>query len=358
MKKPHGCFAAQQLPMAKLSSYHLSVKIERLIHSIKIALAVLLGFFAIKFIPLHLDQWLIITIVVVMSAQLNIGSMLQKSLLRFIGTLAGAGIALAAICFSSSTIFFISIVILSSALFGYLATSNKSYSDAGTLGAVTVIIILMGQAPTLFTAVDRCMEICAGIALSALISRFVFPIQASSHLRNTQANTLYLLKKYYIAIFSDDIREDYFALEESIAKLMIKQRKLALDAKHETKTFNASYFYQSLWCEREILRCITSMHHAYTATIATKTQLSHLQILPTLHGDICQALSEIANSIQAKKKLTITLPTTQQIKPLIQQLTQTCTFEEEIILASFLFSVSILIVRLNKLLELTNQMAN
>lgn len=125
---------------------------ERIIHSIKTALACLFGLALANLAQFAVDQWLIITIVVVMCGQVNVGSVLTKSKMRFLGTLSGSLIAaLTLAIFDNNRMVSAIIIALSSAGFSYIATSEKNYSDAGTLGAVTVIIILIGQNPSLYT---------------------------------------------------------------------------------------------------------------------------------------------------------------------------------------------------------------
>src|SRR5690348_15020341 len=63
---------------------------ERMIHSIKTGLACLFAYMLTQVVHFHVDQWIIITVVVVMCGQMSIGSILQKSYMRFLGTLTGS----------------------------------------------------------------------------------------------------------------------------------------------------------------------------------------------------------------------------------------------------------------------------
>lgn len=112
--------------MISLLFKNLSGSSERIIHSLKTAFACLLGFVCIKSIGFHTDQWLIITILVVMCAQINVGSVVQKSYMRFLGTLAGSVIAAITIVVLGTDPVVIAIVVTTSALlFSYLATAQK-----------------------------------------------------------------------------------------------------------------------------------------------------------------------------------------------------------------------------------------
>src|SRR5262245_30678746 len=62
----------------------------RIINSFKTALACLIGYGLVLWTPLPQSQWIVITILVVMSAQTSIGSLFIKAKMRFWGTVCGA----------------------------------------------------------------------------------------------------------------------------------------------------------------------------------------------------------------------------------------------------------------------------
>src|ERR1700733_10961786 len=104
---------------------------DRIIHSVKTALACLIGFAITKALHFYVDQWLIVTIIVVMCAQISVGSMIKKSYMRFIGTLSGSLVALATLLFFAQNEMAFAIVITIAALFfSYIATGEKNYSEA------------------------------------------------------------------------------------------------------------------------------------------------------------------------------------------------------------------------------------
>jgi uncharacterized membrane protein YccC len=138
------------------ASSYINIQFERIIHSIKTAFACLIGLLIIKLVGAPMDQWLIITVVVVMCGQINVGSVITKSYMRFLGTLTGSLFAgLTILVFGTEPLATAVVISLSAVMFSFIATSEKNYSDAGTLGAVTVIVILVGQHPTIITAMHR-----------------------------------------------------------------------------------------------------------------------------------------------------------------------------------------------------------
>lgn len=337
----------------------LSLDNERLIHSFKTAFACLVGFAITKSVHFYFDQWLIITILVVMCAQINVGSMLQKSYMRFLGTLAGSIIAAIILKIYGTDPIPIAITITAAAfIFSYIATGPSTINDAGTLGVVTITIILVGKNPTLMTAFARFVEISIGILIAAIVSQFILPIHARRHLRNLQAETIRQLRSYYLATFltNQTESEDYQELDEAIAKSLAAQRKLAADAKREPfgTAFNVNNFKKSLNCEKEILRSISFMHRAYQISPDSKILFSTVDFLPDFHKKICQALQDISNCIEQRisAKDKIFLPSIQLIKNAIDSTRSHSQVTDIIYVNSFLFCAEILIDELTQLVEL------
>lgn len=241
---------------------------ERLVHSAKTAIGCIIGLILAKMLGMVQGQWIVITIIVVMCSQLYVGSVLQRAYLRFLGTLIGCLFAIITILTTKDN--FLSIIVtisLSSFLFSYLATSNEKFMYAGTLGAVTTAIILLGQTHSVNFALQRLLEICAGIVIASIVSQFILPIHARSHIKRSQAKVLTQLKAYYLACFvTHDIEwaaNYYKELDESIIKSLSKQRQLAIEAVREPlgAAYDEKLFMQTLYCEKEILRAIDFMHY-------------------------------------------------------------------------------------------------
>lgn len=327
--------------------------IERVTHGIKTALACLIGFVITKSVHFNVDQWLIITIIVVMCAQISVGSVVQKSYMRFLGTLTGSIIAIGTLTyFGKNEIAFAIVISLSAMLFSYLATGPQGYNEVGTLGAATVVIILIGNNPTLFTAAERFIEISLGLLIAALVSQFVLPIHARRHLRETQAATIRQLREFYSTTLEEDV-DHYQILDEGISQSLIKQRKLSVDAGREPlgKAFNLNYFQQMLRSEKEILRSIAAMHHAFIASAGIKKLYSEKSV-QDFHDAVCTALENIAVCIE-NKKIAITLPDIQFLKDFIYS--QEIPPEKMIVLSAYLFSAEMLVIQLDNLAALVSE---
>lgn len=333
------------------------IDIERIIHSFKTALACLIGFVITKTFDYHFDQWLVITIIVVMCAQVNVGSILQKSYLRFLGTLLGTLVALLTVDLIGNNSIAISSVIAGAALFfSFLATGPNNMKEAGTLGAATVTIILLSPHPSVALALVRLVEITTGIVISALVSQFVLPIHARSHLQRSQKKNLQQLSEYYktmLVLDTEPTSTKINELEYGIVQSLTLQRALAKDAGHEIldTQFNPKRFQNFLQCEVEILRSINFMHLTFSQSKSVTHFLQTLDALPKFNNAILAALAQISDAIsQKKREQIIVIPSLQPLRQAIEQ--QHFSVEDRTNIDTFLFCGQVLIANLKKLAEL------
>lgn len=335
----------------------LRIDIERLTHSIKTTIACILGLLLAKLTGFSSGQWVVITIVVVMCAQLYVGSVTQKAYLRFLGTTLGCLFAaFIIISLGGSNLAIILAISLSSFIFSYIATGPIDLSTTGTLGAVTTIIIMLGQQPTLSFAAERFLEISVGIFIATLVSQFVLPIHARDHLRRTQATTLEQLRDYYTIVMTrltDSETIDVSDLEENIVKSLFKQRQLAKESLRERGlSFDTTHFMQYFYCERDILRSVSYMHNALVSVKKSGAPFITLPSLRHFNDTILQLLTTIIDAIHANIPPTshIHVPSLKNLKEELQKDT-TISREELIHIDGFLFSAEILV---NSIIKLAN----
>jgi uncharacterized membrane protein YccC len=330
---------------------------ERLVHAFKTGLACLIGFGVASILPFHANQWLIITILVVMCAQMNVGSVVNKSIMRFLGTFIGSLLAgLTLLAFGVNPIGIVVIVALSSMGFSYIATDEKNYSDAGTLGAVTVTVILLGVAPSYLNALQRFVEISLGILIATLVSQFVLPIRARDHLRRMQSKTVAQLGEYYQVTFVANPNEMVIQeLDEAIVKSLSAQRALAKQASREPfGAYDPLHFNNLLACEKEIFRSIVCMHYAGDMLPPGKNIFIEMPAIREFHNAICAAFGKISHGIEENKftETLISIPTIYPLKETIHQLRQTMDADDIIYLDGFLFCAEILLVQLTEMVLL------
>ncbi len=342
----------------KLSNFF---DIERLIHSIKTTIAALIGLLLSKIIGFSGGQWTVITIIVVMCAQIYVGSVIQKGYLRFLGTLVGCLFATIALVTMGNSLSSIAITIgISGFLFSYIATTQENLVYAATLGAVTTTIIMLGQQPTVLYAGERFIEISIGILIATLVSQFFLPIHARTHLRRIQGKTLAQLRERYIACMVDhhlnDETYNYEELDEGIVNLLMKQRQLAKEAVREPlgESYDPELFLQSLYAEKEILRCIDFMRNALLHMQNNDVILTQSDALKKFNDDTVKALDVIIEAAQAEKykEMHIHAPTLVNMKKNLMPYFTSAKPEDWLYINGFLFGAELLIENLTRLAKL------
>ncbi len=245
---------------------------DRLVHSLKTAIALLFGLLISYLFKLPLQgRWVVITILVVMCAQSRVGAILQKSYMRFLGTVIGASVASLTLWLVYPNVAFtILILCLATAAFSYIADSPSTWSEAGPLGAVTLIIIVISPNPNFYTVMSRFLEINLGIIIALLVSRFIWPLHSRTQLRYIVIDTLSNLKELaqqlekFTPTNEDTNDKSYEVFENKILNNIGVQKKLFTEVMSESfgRSNLAINFKNILDAEREILRCITLIRNA------------------------------------------------------------------------------------------------
>ena len=246
---------------------------DRLVHSLKTAIALLFGLLISYLFKLPLQgRWVVITILVVMCAQSRVGAILQKSYMRFLGTVIGASVASLTLWLVYPNVAFtILILCVATAVFSYIADSPSTWSEAGPLGAVTLIIIVISPDPNFYTVMSRFLEINLGIIIALLVSRFIWPLHSRTQLRYILIDTLQNLKalaqkleEFTFTSSDDNNTKPQEIFENKILNNIGIQKKLFKEVMSESfgRSNLEKTFKNILDSEREVLRCITLMRNA------------------------------------------------------------------------------------------------
>lgn len=245
---------------------------DRIVHSLKTAIALLLGLLISYLFKLPLQgRWVVMSILVVMCAQSRVGAILNKSYMRLLGTVIGASVAGLTLWLVYPNIALtILIVCIATAVFSYIADSPSTLSEAGPLGIITIIIILVSPNPNYYTVISRFSEISIGIIIALLVSRFIWPLHSRTQLRYILIDTLQNLKglaqkfEEFTRTNNDNNEKPQEFFENNILNNMGIQKKLFKEVISESfgrSNLNET-FKSILDAEREILRCITLMRNA------------------------------------------------------------------------------------------------
>lgn len=334
---------------------------ERIVHGIKTAFACLISLVLVQLVGLSGGQWITITVLILMCAQIYVGSVLQKVYIRFLGTVGGCIFATLTVLTTNPTPTVVAVAMgLSSFVFSYIATGKGSLSYAGTLGATTTAIILLGQsAPTITLAGARFLEISAGILIATLVSEFILPSHVRTHIRQVQAKTLEQLRDYYMAnivAHQENAASDDQALDEAIIGSLATQRQLAPEAKREHRGpfFDMEQFTQTLYYEKETLRAIVFMHRALNELGKIKDIMSIIGLPSMCHFNetVLRAFDRLVQAAKAPPGLPhkqIDSAATDAVKKDLETTIQAASQETWLFLYVFVFAAETLAKCLNNL---------
>lgn len=340
----------------------------RVIHGIKTAIGCLIGVGIEKYFDWPSGQWVPITVMVVMSAQTHFGGAVRKAAMRLFGTVGGVATAVFVLwLLGSNIVVTLCTIFLASIIFTYIASEHGDISYAGTLGGVTVILVLSGQQVNIEMALQRGLYIVIGIVIALLVSRLIFPIHARDRLRYHIALTLRNLSGLYLAAVNPksllNQKGDYTSdLNSKITKDIAAQPQLVDEAIIGSREFAAkkSIFTAILSSEQSLSRLVNLMYLSIRETISPAIIKIQLTQIAWIHEIISSNFNHLANCLE-----TTELP---QNKPnLIEALTKITNAAEElpkgtkthqlIVEHSFLFLMEQLIKELEtmeKLIEKAN----
>jgi uncharacterized membrane protein YgaE (UPF0421/DUF939 family) len=234
---------------------------DRIINSLKTGVACFLGLLITEIPGFRgMSQWIVISIVVVMSSQINLGGVIKQSYVRIIGTIGGAIVAgISVLFFAHQQLILWLILLISCMFFTYIASGKGDTKRAGTLGAVTAIMILLTSPPNFQVLLWRPVEIVIGIMIALMVTIFILPIQATVRLKSNLGSALEELRNLFLiedGLSSYDLSQAK-KMEEHISSAFVEQRDLMKDSKteHHNK-IKKSTLYELMTYEHKLYRAI------------------------------------------------------------------------------------------------------
>lgn len=290
---------------------------DRLVHSLKTAIALLFGLLVSYFFKLPLQgQWVLISILVVMCAQSRVGAILQKSYMRFLGTVIGAIVASLTLWLVYPNVVCTTLILcVATVLFSYIADSPSAWSEVGPLGAVTLVVIVVAQNPSFSTVISRFLEINLGISIALLVSRFIWPLHSRTQLRYILIHTLDELKNLakqleeFTSVKADKTDKSYELFEDKVLSYIGTQKKLFDEVMRETfgRSNLGQIFKNILYGEREILRGINLMKNALMhfsdQDILQLNQQPHVQKIYQMNQNLFQIGIDILKDQKNKREV-------------------------------------------------------
>jgi hypothetical protein len=291
------------------TKFHWHLNYHRTIHSVKTAIACLIGVGIGQYYNLPSGHWIPITTMVVMSAQTHFGGTLRKAYMRFLGTISGIVVAIAVLwVFGNDIVAIICTIFLASIICTYVASSNRDISYAGTLGGVTVLVTLTGGNVGVEVAIQRGLYIVIGIVIAILISRIIFPIHARDRFRYHVAATLRNLQKLYcetvqMCVQSEQKQVDG-ELESIVAADISDQPRLIREAVAGSKVFASKkiFFTEIVNSEHQLNRLINLIYRSLCEIESPVRIKEHLAAVEDFHIIIEGGLNHLADCFEHVKQ--------------------------------------------------------
>src|SRR3990167_1684223 len=233
-----------------------------IIYISKIVFAIMIGYGIAPLLPWEHSSWLLITIVVVMSFHIAIGTQLHRGILRIVGTLLGALIGLVGILFNAHWIVKIFFIILMCYIFLMQTILYKNWRYVGVLACATFLIIITSPGNPITLAYQRIVEIMIGFVIAISVSLYVKPISASQHgVRLIQQNWKLFLELTH-KVLSESLRihsdtDEVHDYENKLRDNLVELHNLETSLKYEKHKNQQQYFNKMDRYQSAIYRYLT-----------------------------------------------------------------------------------------------------
>lgn len=290
--------------------------------------------------------WMSVTVMVVMSTQPNLGGAVDKALMRFLGTVIGAIIAIIIVAFIKNYIYELLLILPFIFLAVYFAGATK-YSYAGTLAGITLIIIMFNQQPGVQVAIYRAVEISLGIIISLVVNRFILPIRAETRLKESYSKTIAQIHDFFNILFIER-NQSHDKLREAIFHEFPKHLALIKELKYEKTAKQVQEFEKISLYIRRLYRYMIVMYE-YIEFFLDKPTIAKLDKDPTFvefKKYIMKSLDSVSNDIKKTKRISYKelLRFERHILPLLNEV-EVLNYKDE----SFVFYIKMFLDALKKL---------
>lgn len=221
----------------RLNDYFLTHH-ARYVHAIKYTVAFSLGYLAMLGFKDQYSFWILVTIAVVMSGQPVVGQLLQKSVLRIVGTVVGLLFGMFTFFIPQSAILLFLMVTFVAFFMAYqFAFRSEEVGQIGVLGMVTFALVAFLAQDSVHFALMRLLDTFIGILISFFVSLFIFPMTSRRMMMLTLSGACRDLHRFIEKVFVEgvDRRRDPTAnpLENSVIQGLAKVRTVIRSGKYE-----------------------------------------------------------------------------------------------------------------------------
>lgn len=175
----------------------------RIIHVLKISLALLIAHVINYLYPVPYFAWTSVTIVIIMLTLPQVGGTLEKSIQRVVGTVVGALYGIIILSLTAQPILIAGLVLLGIALTAYRAAGRMGY--AYLVAGFTLMIVIDGGRQGMHEAIWRTGTILLGCVIAIGVSQLVLPLRARNEWRWLLADALARMAKVWQMHLSTNI---------------------------------------------------------------------------------------------------------------------------------------------------------
>jgi uncharacterized membrane protein YgaE (UPF0421/DUF939 family) len=346
----------------RLNKFFRRIRLDlgRSVHSLKTAIACVLGLLLARYFHWEFGQWVPITVIVVMSAQEYFGGTLAKAYTRFLGTVSGVAVAIFTLSlFANNELATIVLIFLSCLFFSYIASRGDNYSYAGVLGGVTVVLTLTIANPSVYHALQRGFYIVIGIIIALLVSRFLLPIHAREKLLFSVGKTLRDLKNFYQVIIHQHPQSSPKSekLRAAIWQEISLQPELIYEASGGSRHFSQhrkSLFNEIVSIERKILHLMDMLYDYFEKK---EIQVFAKQVLLEKEFDhaLMKNLEKMAKTIEKEKNNVEYLSLSEIIAKILGHVENSNSQEQLMTVYSFVFLLNKIALETEKLASLISK---
>ena len=207
----------------------------RIIHVLKISLALLIAHLLNYLYPLPYLAWTSVTIVIIMLTLPQVGGALEKSIQRVIGTLCGALYGIGILYLTANPWITALLALLAIAFVTWRASGKMSY--AYLVAGFTLMIVLDGGEQGMTEAIWRTATILLGCLIAIAVSQLVLPLRARNEWRWLLASTLQGMSQVWLSHLSPNVhrplktRERLKALERHVQRQQGLLRSVTLESR-------------------------------------------------------------------------------------------------------------------------------
>ncbi len=267
----------------------------RIIHVLKISLALLIAHLINLFYPVPYLAWTSVTIVIIMLTLPQVGGALEKSIQRIIGTLFGAAYGILILYLTRDPVYTGLLAMVAIAFITWRASGKMSY--AYLVAGFTMMIVLDGGDQGMSEAIWRTGTILLGCLIAILVSQCVLPLRARNEWRWLLAQSLRGMSHVWHSHLSPNVHKavQTKARIRALRRTVQRQKGLLNSVCLETRTLRGHQREMELLVEVQE-RCLLllellaqsrwenstsaqAVQHQYAISMAARTQGERLQAI-------------------------------------------------------------------------------